>query len=214
LAVLIWAGAVLGALAVNGAVARHVRDQQRSAATSTAGGAGFSSSSSASGSTPQPFDARTVSAADPRSLFRRQNLARVLTTVRSHVGSQASVDTVNLSPGALALTIRHSGGETVVNTGADGSYSTVNTGSGSSSASGFALGEIAAAAPETLARRINTAGHTPLAQLRYMLLSRDPIGHRLLWQVYTDRSSTYFSAHGDHGPITAYTAGASRTLPG
>ena len=80
IALVIWLGAVVGAVAVSSTVAHSIHK------------------TSASGSGGVGVDASTVKAAGTSSMFRTANLSHAINTVRGHLGGSAPLTDAALTP--------------------------------------------------------------------------------------------------------------------
>jgi hypothetical protein len=171
-----------------------------------------SGSASLSGATGTPgagtFDASTLQATDPLSLFRTANFAKALATVRTRLGAGVEVSEAAVYPGYLALTAVKSGQEDDVEIDAQGNYESTSMGSAAGQA-GFPLSELAVNGPATLAQRIARYGATPETHLHYMVIDIDPTSNKVEWLVYTLKGSRveYFHASSPTSLIHGYIAG-------
>jgi hypothetical protein len=197
LALVVWIGAVAGAVALSSAVANSIH----TTATTTTTGAGSS------------FDASAVKSTDPASLFRTANLTRLLSTARSKLGGDAQLDNFVIYPGYLSVTAVRAGTEINLYVDAEGSYDT-SAGGSPGDTTLFPLARIDAAAPTALAQRIATSGGVPESQLHYMVAEIDPSSNRFRWLVYPLQGNRveYFQAPGATGQLREYLAGSSTGL--
>lgn len=154
------------------------------------------------------FDASTLTATDPLSLFRTANFAKALATVRTRLGAGVEVSEAALYPGYLALTAVKSGQEDDVEIDAQGSYESTSMG-GASGQAEFPLSELAVNGPATLAQRIAQYGATPETHLHYMVIDIDPTSNKVEWLVYPLQGSRveYFKASSPTSLIHGYVAG-------
>src|SRR5438067_12771300 len=87
--VVVWVAVVIGAIQLSSVVA----DSVHSSAVTSAGvsGSGSGTSGSESGGASGSFDASSVKATDPVSLFRSANFARALTLARRELGAHGQL---------------------------------------------------------------------------------------------------------------------------
>ena len=184
IALVVWAGAVVGAAGLSTVVADSIHTTGTAAASSS-------------------FDASTVKATDSDSLFRTANLERALALARTHLGAGAQIDRFVLYPGYLDLTAVKAGSEADVYIDASGRYEPTSTGGNPGDSPLFSLTRIKADAPAALAQRIAGATQVPEAQLNYMIAQGDPSTHHFQWLVYTLHGSAalYFQTSGPNGPL-------------
>jgi hypothetical protein len=198
IALVIWVGAVVGAVAVSSTVAHSIH--QTSASGSSGGGGGV--------------DASTVKAADNSSMFRTANLSRAINTVRGHLGGAASLTDAALYPGYLSMTALKHGTEADVYVDVNGSYNETDTGGDPGSDRPFSLAKISANTPAAIAHKIATEAHVPTSQLHYMVIERDPISHKIEWLVYTlpGHHVEYFQTSGANGQLYVYRTNSATGL--
>ncbi len=195
IAIVVWAGAIVGGVALSSSVAHTVHNEQAKAATTT------------SGSKPTPnFSPDSVKPADPRSLFVGANFARALALVRGHVGRNADVKMVEVFPGQLEMTVETSDSELSIIARADGEYLS-SSDSNRSSGQVFTLSQVSANVPPSLARRIAAHGHVPVSGLNFMQVRIDEINRVFHWYVYPKQANVYFQADTAHGPIQQFNHG-------
>jgi hypothetical protein len=128
IALVIWLGAVVGAVAVSSTVAHSIH--KTSASGSGGGGGGV--------------DASTVKAAGTSSMFRTANLSHAVNTVRGHLGGSAPLTDAALYPGYLSMTAIKHGTEADVYVDVNGSYKETDTGGDPGSDRPFSLAKISA----------------------------------------------------------------------
>lgn len=202
IALLLWAAAVVGAVAVSSTVAHKVHAEQVKAAKTT---------DATSASKPRPgFSASSVRAADRRSLFLGPNFARALKLVRDHVGPNADVEMIEVFPGELEMTVRRSDAELSIVAQANGDYLSTSDNNVSGSTQVFSLSQIHGNVPATLVRRVTKYGHIGIGQIRFVNVRIDPIARLFHWYVYPIRDDLYFRADSAEGPIQQFSHG----LPG
>lgn len=207
IAIVIWAAAVVGAVAVSSAVSSSIHNRPASAATA---GAGFSSGNSGSS-----VDPSSITATDQSSLFRTANLAKALAKARSALGADAQLDNFALYPGYLSITAVKGSNEVDFYVDETGNVQqTASPGSAGGTAM-FRLSQIGAGIPAALAQRISTAAHVPTSQLHYVVVMVDPVsGHGLWWLVYPVQGNAveYFKASGATGRLLEYRTNSSTGL--
>jgi hypothetical protein len=204
IALVVWIGAVAGAVEVSAGVAHSIHDQV----------AGVAASGIVSGSNGGSFDASSVGSTDPRSLFRTSNFARALTLARMRLGAGARLETLALYPGYLDVTAIRAGSEVDLYIPADGGYTQTNTGGSAGASVLFSFTQVSASVPAALARRIGTSGRVRESQLNYMVAEVDPADKHFRWLVYP-RSGTrveYFQASGATAPLLEYLSNSSTGL--
>jgi hypothetical protein len=197
IALVIWVGAVFGAVAVSSTVAHSIH---RTSAGGSGGGGGV--------------DASTVKAADTSSMFRTANLSRAINTIRGHLGGAAPLTDAALYPGYLSITAIKHGTEADVYVDVNGSYNETDTGGDPGSDRPFPLAKISANTPAAIAHKIATEAHVPTSQLHYMVIERDPISHKIEWLVYTlpGHRVEYFQTSGANGQLYVYRTNSSTGL--
>jgi hypothetical protein len=197
LALIVWAAAVVGAVSLSSSVAHTVHGEQAKAAkTATVL------------SKPRPTLAPdSVKAADRRSLFVGSNFARTLALVRSHIGPDADVETMEVFPGQLELTVRQPSAEVSVVARIDGEYLSSSDSNVSSSTQAFRLSQIRADVPRSLVVRIASHARVPVGGLNFIGVRIDAIAHRFHWYVYPKRDNIYFQADSARGPIEEFDHG-------
>ncbi len=196
IAIVVWAAAIAGGVALSSSVAHTVHNEQAKVATTTT-----------SSSKPTPnFSPDSVKPSDPRSLFVGANFARALGLVRSHVGRNADVKMVEVFPGQLEMTVETSGSELSIIARVDGEYLSSSDSNGSSGQV-FTMSQVSANVPPALARRIAAHGHVPVSALNFMQVRIDEINHVFHWYVYLKQDNVYFQADTARGPIQQFTHG-------
>ena len=180
-ALVVWAAAVAGAVALSNVVSTSAKSQQAAAS----------------------FDAGAVTAADSNSLFHTKSFGKALGIVRRHVGAGATFDSLVIYPGYASMTQVKGTREADVYVAANGRFDLTNTGSHIGSDPLFTLAHVRADVPARIAQRINALAHTPLSQLHYMVYEADPVTHRARWLIYTVQGNpvTYFEISGPHGRL-------------
>lgn len=196
IALVVWVGAIVGAVAVSSTVADGIHRTGASAG----GSAGV--------------DPSSVKAADSVSMFRTANLSRALSSARSHVGSGAQLTDAALYPGYLSITAIKHGTEADVYADVNGRYDETDTGGNPGSDRPFSLAKISAGTPAAIAHKISTEAHVPTSQLHYMVIERDPISHKLQWLVYAlpGHKVEYFQTSGANGALYVYRTGSATGL--
>jgi hypothetical protein len=197
IALIIWAGAIVGGAWVSSSVAHSIHHNKTTASSGGFGsspGSGNSGGYSSGGGGGSSVDPSSIKAADKLSLFRAANLARVLKVVRSHVGPNAKVTLAALYPGYLSLSMVHPEAEVYAST--TGTFERDVTNGSPGSQPSFALSKIQAGTPAAIAKRIATKAHFPESQLHYMVAMNDPISGQFRWLVYPVAGSKveYFEA--------------------
>jgi hypothetical protein len=202
-AVLVWIAAAAGAGGLASVVAGSIHVSPSSAAT---GGTGSSGSVGGGSAPAAPFDASSVTATDPDSLFTAANFAKALATARTRMGADARVSNVALYPGYLDMTQDKNGVEVNVYVDAQGNSTITNTSASIQGDSAFPLAKIPADAPATLAQRIATLAHVPESQLHYMVVDMNPPPPGVEWLVYTTAGNkvAYFISAGPTGRMIEY----------
>jgi hypothetical protein len=205
IALVVWIGAAAGAAGLATVVADSIHNPPGAAAASGSSGFGGSSGSS--------FDASSVTATDPVSLFRTPNFARALAAARSKLGSGAQLEQLAIYPGYFSLTAAKGGTEINVYVNAAGTTE-VSSGGNPGGQQVAPLSRVQANVPAALARRIASAGHVPESQLHYMVAESDPVYGGFRWLVYTVQGSAveYFQATGATGPLLEYRTNSSTGL--
>jgi hypothetical protein len=189
IAVVVWVAALAGAAEISSVVADHVHKEQ---ATSS-------------------FDASSLSASDPRSLFRTANFARALAAVHKHFGSEARFNNFVVYPGYLSATVVTSPStSTDVYVNAAGKYEPSDGGTPGGMPT-FSVTKIRADAPAVLAQRIAIQAGTPLSQLHYMVAEQELIENRFHWLIYplTGNRVEYFETSSSTGRLFEYVNGSS-----
>src|SRR5947209_18387291 len=117
IALVVWVGAVVGAVAVSDAVSHSIHNRPAGAGRVTFAPSGGSSSSSSGGTrssggggSPAP-DPSSIKSTDRVSLFRAANLSKALAKARAALGAGARLDNFALYPGYLSMTAVKGGGE-------------------------------------------------------------------------------------------------------
>ena len=209
IALLVWLGAIAGAVAVSTAVANSVHTTPGTTASRTS----VSSTSTPSAPRP-PFDPSSIKPTDPSSLFRTVNFARVLRTARARFGPRADIESLRLAPGEAQLTIVTQGQRRSVGIRANGDYLTFFTRPLDGPTQVFTLAQVHANVPAALSRRIAAHGGVPVSQLEYMLIRIDPVAHHFSWLVYRTGGDVHFLSDGAGSPITEYGSRGVHTLRG
>lgn len=197
IALVVWAAAIFGAVALSSSVAHTVHNEQRRAATTT---------TTAGKPTPN-FQPDSVKPTDPRSMFVGANFARALAHVRSHVGPHADVISVEVFPGQVETTVEQQNAEVSAIARADGEYLSSSDSNGGGSTQVFSLSQVSANVPSSLARRLAAHGHVPVADLHFMQVRIDTLHHLFHWYVYPKQDNLYFQADTAHGPIQEFNHG-------
>ena len=219
IALVVWAAAVVGAVAVSSTVAGTIHTHPAGSAVSVTGSSGGGSSSSGGGSSfsgggSDSVDPSSIKAADRASLFRTANFSRAFTSARAALGANAQIVNFAMYPGYLSITAVKGGSEVNFYVDASG-RAEKSTGGSPGSTSLFRLSKVGVGVPAALAHRISTAGHLPTSRLHYIVVMVDPVSHRgLWWLVYPlqgDRVE-YFKASGARGPLFEYRANSSTGL--
>jgi hypothetical protein len=206
IAVIVWAAALVGAVAVSNAVSSSVHTTSSSLASAGSGSGAGATGSGATGSAqsggPDPSSIKSI---DPESLFRTPNFEKALGKARAALGANVQVDNFALYPGYLTVIADKGSNEIDFYVDANGRVQQTATGGSPSGTGMFRLSQISAAVPAALAHRIQTTAHLPISQLHYMVALIDPItGHGLAWLVYPQQGNRveYFKASGANGPLT------------
>jgi hypothetical protein len=204
-ALIVWVGALVGAVELSTVVAHSIHNQPAATATGVESGGGAGGS---------PFNPSAVKPTDPQSLFRTSNFARAFGAARAHLGAEAQLVTLALYPGYLDMTSVGAGGEVNVYVAANGKYTQTNTGGNPGSLPAFSLTQVQIDVPAALARRIATAGHVPESELNYMVAHVSSADRHLRWLVYPRRGNRveYFQASGARGPLLEYLSNSSTGL--
>ena len=195
-ALIVWAGAILGAAALSSAVADRVHQSQAGSA-----------------SAPSNFNAGAVTATGPHSLFSTANFAPVLAKARSHL-SGSKIERLVIYPGYLDVSAVRPGGEVDVYIDAVGRYQATTDPITPGNTPLFSLTRITPDMPAALGQRIATAAHIPQSELHYMIAERDSITHRFHWLIYMRPGSgaEYFETPGPNGPLFELRANSSSGL--
>lgn len=204
IALVVWAAAVVGAIALSSAVAGSIHTSPRSVASAGPGQAGGSAGSTS----PDPSSIR---ATDPSSMFRTANFSAALAKARAAVGAGAGIDNFAIYPGYISLTAVKGGSEVDLYMDANGNVEQTATGGSPGGTTLFRLSQISPTVPDALARRIATAGRTPESQLHYMVVEIDPTSSKLEWLVYPLEGNhvEYFKAPGATGQLLEYRTSSS-----
>jgi hypothetical protein len=199
IALVVWAGAVVGAVAVSNAVSSSIHNQTATVSTS----AGGVTVTTGGGSTSGP-DPSSIKSTDSASLFRTANFEKALAKARAALGANVQVENFALYPGYLTVIADKGGNEIDYYVDANGNVQQSATGASPGGTGLLHLSQIAAAAPAGLANRIHAKAHLPESQLHYMVAMIDPItGHGLAWFAYTKQGNpiTYFESSGAGGQL-------------
>jgi hypothetical protein len=214
IALLVWAAAVIGAVAVSNTVASSIHTTPTSASVSGSSGSGASFSGSGS-SGAGSVDPSSIKASDSGSLFHTANFARVMAKARAALGPNAQVDNFALYPGYVSITAVKGGNEVNFYGAATGRVEQTSTGGSPGGTKLFPLSQVGAGVPAALAHRVSTAGHVPISQLHYIVVMVNPVsGHGLWWLVYpvSGNKVEYFKASGASGPLFEYRSNSSTGL--
>jgi hypothetical protein len=211
-AVVVWAAAVAAALGVSAAVASGIHTTSTTTTTqaSTPFGSTTSPGSVAVPNPPTPFDASSVKATDPRSLFIGSNFRRILLIAQHHLGPRANVEMTRIAPGAIQMTVVKGDRQSLIMIDIKGGYSSTDDGPLTGSAQVYYLAQLGAHVPSVLAHRLATLAHQPTSSINYMLVQPDPAAHEFFWRMYTTKQGVYFQAAGANSPIQEL--GGVRTL--
>ena len=137
------------------------------------------------GPLPVPAGANVISAASPQSLFRRRNLARVLSNLTAVLGQKASITNLALYPGEIDLVLdQPDGAARRIRIERDGTISEGKPYPVYSGPTAIYLNQIDSAVPQQLANRIAQDGHVPVAHLAKMVLVLNLPGQNAGWRVY------------------------------
>lgn len=213
IAILVWAAAIVGAIAVSTAVSNSIHTTPAASASTGAGSGASSSGGSSSSSAPSGPDPSSIKAADKLSLFQAANFNRVLSQARAALGPNARVTNFVVYPGYVSITADK--GSTEVDYYANANGGVDNSGGGSAGGGpSFPLSKIAPGSAAVLAHRIATAAHTPQSQLHYLVVDVDPVSGQTEWLVYATDSSPveYFKASGPTGRLFEYRKNSSTGL--
>ncbi len=213
-ALVVWAAAVAGAIALSSTVASSVGSSTSTTATSISGAGSVTQTTTEAPST--PFDASSVKPTDPRSLFVAANLRRALSLVRAHAGADPRVELLRLAAGNLIVMLPRGARENQVIVGADGSTMVQDIGPATGAPTPlFRLSRVRPEAPAAIAARIARTGRMQLSQLNYMVADADPIDATFRWLVYpVGGGSVHFEAATATGPITEYSPSGAHKLSG
>jgi hypothetical protein len=216
IAFVVWAAAVVGAVAVSSVVADGIHNRPAGSASSPGVGSGSSTAgSSFSGGGSGSADPSSIRAADRASLFRTANFSNALAKARAALGAGAKIDNFALYPGYLSVTLVKGGGEVNFYADANGRVEQTATGGSPGGRALFPLSRIGAGVPAAVAHRISSAAHVPTSQLHYMVIEVDPVsGHGIAWLVYPLRGNRveYFKTPGATGQLLEYRSGSSSGL--
>lgn len=217
-ALVVWAAAVVAAVAVSSAVAGSIHTTPK---TSSKGGVAISfggtsggSGSSGSGSAGSPsVDPSSVKATDRVSMFRAPIFAPALNVARKHLGAKARVEEFVIYPGYLSVQAAKGSTEANFYAAVNG-QANITTGGSPGGTATFPLSKISPGAPPALVAKITRAAHIPASQLHYMVAEADPTTNRFRWLVYTTPESRveYFETGGVGAPLFEYRKNSSTGL--
>jgi hypothetical protein len=166
-ALIVWAGAVVAAIALSSAVASSIHT------TPGSGGGGSGG------------DASAITAAQSASLFRTANLTKALAAAKTALGADAQVENFALYPGYLSITAAKPGEEIDYYVNSYGNQNTTTSSIDTPPDGVFPLSRVTASAPAAIAKRIAAKAHVPTSQLHYMVAEADPVTGQFEWLVYT-----------------------------
>lgn len=198
IALLVWAAAVVGAIAISSTVAHKVHAEQVKAATTTRITPPKANPAFAPGS---------MKPDDHRSLFLGTNFAHALSLVRDHVGPNADVEMIEVFPGELEMTVLQPKAELSIVVQADGSYLSSSDSNVSGSTQVFSLSQIHGNVPATLIRRLANHARIPIGEIKFVNVRIDQIARLYHWYVYPTRDNLYFQADSAGGPIREFDHG-------
>jgi hypothetical protein len=216
IALVVWAGAVLAAIAVSSAVAGSIH---KSPKTSSPGGVsisfgGSSGGSSGSGSAGSPsIDPSSVKATDRASMFRTAVFTPALRAARRQLGANARVEEFVIYPGYLSVQAAKGNTEANLYAAVNGQAS-ISTGGTPGGTGTFPLSKISPGAPAALVAKIGRVAHVPASQLHYIVADADPTSNRFRWLVYATPASRveYFETGGIGAPLFEYRKNSSTGL--
>jgi hypothetical protein len=218
IALLVWAAAVVGAVAVSSTVAGSIHTTPTTSSLtglgSSGGGSSFSRGGGSAGGS-SSVDPSSIKASDHASLFRTANFSKVLGKARAALGANAQIDNFALYPGYVSITAVNDGGEVNFYADANGRVEKTSDSGSPGATKLIRLSQVGVGVPAALAHRVSSAGHVPVSQLHYIVVMVDPVsGHGLWWLVYPVQGNKveYFKASGATGPLFEYRANSSTGL--
>jgi hypothetical protein len=215
IALLVWAAAVIGAVAVSTTVAGSIHTTPTTSLGTVSGSSGGGSSFSGDGGSSSSVDPSSIKASDQVSLFRTANFSRALGKARAALGANAQIDNFALYPGYVSITAVKGGNEVNFYADANGRVQQDSSSGSPGATKLFRLSQVGVGVPAALAHRVSTAGRVPVSQLHYIVVMVDPVsGHGLWWLVYPVEGNKveYFKASGATGPLFEYRANSSTGL--
>jgi hypothetical protein len=204
-AVVVWAAALAGAIALSSAVAGSVHDQQaqekRKAIVQARTGhevgrpATPNSAETTLGSVPpRPRHANRLSPVSPRSLFRAENFSVTLDVARHALGTRADVSAFALYPGEADFIVVHDDGRQLVRIDDDGDLVQGKLQPFSGSLSVIYLWQLEPQVPQRLARQIAVRAHVPTRRLDRFVMDADLHDSNAGWNIYQRFSPVRFQA--------------------
>jgi hypothetical protein len=158
------------------------------------------------------FDPTTLRSSDPRSLLLASHFPRAFAIAERTLGAAARIESAEVYPGQLALTVLEHGRQISFAVQYNGIHGSKSGGPPSGTPTTFSLSQLAADAPDALVSRIAAAAQIPASRIKYVIVSPNPGGAGLYWQLYTADTADYFAATSTTSPIQEYRGSKATTL--
>ena len=160
-----------------------------------------------------PGGIEQVAGDSPKSLYRAENFAKVIKTLRKEVGPEGVVTNLRLDASRANATIR-TGGQGKNLTIAEGGDVKSTVSIPASTGDGFSPRKLNPKAPERIASAIKEQSGFGLDQIDYMVALQEPIDNKLEWDAFTkDNNHTNYLADAD-GRDVHHPGGGTVESPG
>ncbi len=136
-------------------------------------------------STTRSFDPTSITATNPKSMFKTTNLRAALTNLVGRLGAGTQTSEFVIYPGYVNVIGQRGSNQVWAVLYVGGLYRQDNSGTANTAQPTFPLSQVDVTEPAALAQQLATYNHVAESQLRYMVLTTDPTSNKPKWLIYT-----------------------------
>jgi hypothetical protein len=199
-----WMLLIFGGLAIGGGGASTLafgRDSDVSPASVVGGvvlgGAGVAAAfliagaiNSAIGTT-RSVNPTSITATSSNSMFHTTNLRTALANLERRLGAGTRTSEFVIYPGYVNVIGQRGSGQVWAVLYVGGQYREDDSGTANTSQPTFPLSQVDVTEPAALAQQLTTYNHLAESQLRYMVLTIDPVSNKPKWLIYTQTGNPF-----------------------
>jgi hypothetical protein len=147
-------------------------------------------------------------------LFHTANLRSALTNLEGRLGAGTRTSEFVIYPGYVNVIGQRGSSQVWAVLYVGGGYRQDDSGTANTSQPTFPLSQVDVTQPAALAKQLATYNHVAESQLRYMVLTVDPISNKPKWLIYTPSGNPFTYTPNGGNPKPSGTSGTAPSSGG